>query len=154
MSHQNSHKVDDPPLFLQFNSRCERISHDFDLSVAYLTRFKADHEEVEAAGYFVWDRFDGSLPTKSTLGRLKATDLLVTVPTSTQWLAHLMGCPSLVIPGPLNPAVLSPEMSLPKTVECQCCFASHTCPQGLDFACMDIAPEKVVDMTNQFFDSL
>jgi ADP-heptose:LPS heptosyltransferase len=106
---------------------------------------------LEEAGYLVWDEFDGSLPMPTTLGRLRVTDLLVTVPTSTQWLAKLMGCPSLVIPGPLNPIVLAPELSVAQTIECQYCFASHTCPKGLDFACMDVAPEKVAEKVRQFF---
>lgn len=108
---------------------------------------------LEEAGFLVWDRFDGSLPMKTTLGRLRVTDLLVTVPTSTQWLAQLVGCPSLVIPGPLNPLVLSPKMSVPQTIECQYCFTSHTCPKALDFECMNVPPGKVVDMARQFFES-
>lgn len=108
---------------------------------------------LEGAGCLVWDEFDGSLPMKTTLGRLRVTDLLVTVPTSTQWLAQLVGCPSLLIPGPLNPTVLSPMTHVPRTIECQYCFASHDCPEGLDFACMNIPPEKVAEMVNQHFDS-
>jgi hypothetical protein len=38
-----------------------------------------------------------------------------------------------------------------QTIECQYSFASHTCPKGLNFACMDLAPEKVAEGVRQFF---
>ena len=57
--------------------------------------------ELERAGHFVWSQFDGSAPLHTTLARLAVTDLLVSVATSTQWLARLVGCPTLVLPGAL-----------------------------------------------------
>lgn len=106
--------------------------------------------QLEQAGYFVWSQFDGSLPMAITLGRLKVTDLLVTVPTSTQWLAKLVGCPSLMIPGPLPPSVLGAELVVDQAQSCQYCYQSN-CPENLDFACLDIPPEQLMAKVSNFF---
>lgn len=106
--------------------------------------------QLEQAGYFVWSQFDGSLPMASTLGRLKVTDLLVTVATSTQWLAKLVGCPSLMIPGPLPPSVLGAELVVDPVQSCQYCHQSF-CPEKRDFACLDIPPEHIVAKVSTFF---
>jgi ADP-heptose:LPS heptosyltransferase len=100
--------------------------------------------ELVRAGHFVWSQFDGSLPMRSTLARLAATDLLVSVATSTQWLARLVGCPTLVLPGPLPPSVLGAEATVDRVSACQYCHQSH-CPQKIDFACMDVPVAHVMD---------
>lgn len=98
---------------------------------------------LQQAGYLVWSQFDGSAGMPVTLGRLKVTDLLITVPTSTQWLAKLVACPSLMIPGALPPAVLGAELTMEPVLPCQYCFQS-SCVEGRNFACMAIAPEQVL----------
>lgn len=105
---------------------------------------------LEQAGYYVWGQFDGSLPMEVTLGRLKVTDLLITVPTSTQWLARLVGCPSLMISGPLPPVVLDAEIVVDRVVKCQYCYQT-TCPENIDFACMNVAPQHLMDKVRQYF---
>ena len=106
--------------------------------------------ELEQAGFFVWGQFDGSVPMQTTLGRLKVTDLLVTVATSSQWLAKLVGCPSLLIPGALPPSVLGPDLVVDKIQQCQYCYQNH-CPQNVNFACMDVPADQVlVKVLNHF----
>lgn len=105
---------------------------------------------LEDAGYYVWGQFDGSLPMETTLGRLKVTDLLITVPTSTQWLARLVGCPSLMIPGPLPPQVLDAEATVERQVKCQYCYQT-TCAEQIDFACMAVPPQQILDKVQEFF---
>lgn len=95
---------------------------------------------LQEAGYHVWTGFDGSLPMRTSLGRLAATDLLVTVATSTQWLARLVGCPSLMLPGAMHPAIMGAEHTIGQTVDCQYC-CQRGCPAKRNYACMDI-PEK------------
>jgi ADP-heptose:LPS heptosyltransferase len=99
--------------------------------------------ELARAGHFVWSGFDGSLPLRTTLARLAVTDLLVSVATSTQWLARLVGCPTLVLPGALPPSVLGAEAAVDAVVACQYCYQSH-CPRKIDFACMNVPVERVV----------
>ncbi len=105
---------------------------------------------LERAGHFVWGQFDGRVAMPVTLARLKVTDLLVTVPTSTQWLARLVGCPALLIPGPLPPRVLGPECVADRVLDCQYCYQDH-CPEELNFSCMDVPPESIVAKVAAFF---
>jgi ADP-heptose:LPS heptosyltransferase len=100
--------------------------------------------ELERAGHHVWSQFDGSLALSAALARLAASDLLVSVATSTQWLARLVGCPTLVLPGPLPPSVLGAEATVEAVTACQYCYQTH-CPQKIDFACMDVPVRHVMD---------
>jgi len=111
---------------------------------------KALQSLLEQAGFFVWSGFDGSAPMQTTLARLKVTDLLITVATSTQWLAKLAGCPSLMIPGALPPSVLGAELVVEKVKSCQYCYQNQ-CVENINFACMDIPPQQIVDKTLQYF---
>lgn len=101
------------------------------------------HAELERAGYYVWSQFDGSIPMQITLARLKVTDLLVTVATSTQWLAKLVECPSLMISGALPPSVLGAELTVEKVQACQYCYQNQ-CAENKNFACMDVLPETLL----------
>jgi ADP-heptose:LPS heptosyltransferase len=95
------------------------------------------------AGYYVWSQFDGSIPMKVTLGRLGASTLLITVPTSTQWLARLVNCPSLMIPGAIPPHVLGAESTIAAVTSCQYCLQTD-CNQPNRYACLDVKPDLVV----------
>lgn len=106
--------------------------------------------QLEKAGFFVWSQFDGSVSMQTTLGRLKVTDLLVTVATSTQWLAKLVACPSLMIPGALPPGVLGAELVVDKVQSCQYCYQNQ-CVENKNFACMDIAPEFLLAKILDYF---
>ncbi|WP_268406919.1 glycosyltransferase family 9 protein [Alteromonas sp. a30] len=64
---------------------------------------------LKQAGFEVWTGFDGSVSMRKTLSNLKASDLLVTVPSAPQWLATTVGCPSLVISGVIDPRTLMPD---------------------------------------------
>lgn len=64
---------------------------------------------LKKAGFEVWTGFDGSISMRKTLAKLKASDLLVTVPSAPQWLATTVGCPSLVISGDVDPRTLMPD---------------------------------------------
>lgn len=99
-------------------------------------------------GYWVWAQFDGSLPMQTTLGRLKASDALVCVATSTQWLARMVGCRSVMISGPWPPVVPGAEVTLPRHLDCQFCY-QNDCPLHLPFPCLDVEPELVADHLRQ-----
>ena len=107
--------------------------------------------QLEEMGYHVWRQFDGSVPIAKTLQRLAASNLLITVPTAVQWLGKLSNCPALIIPGPLPPSVLGAEAAIEKTIDCQYCFQKE-CIENKDFACMDVAPEKIITAIEYFFD--
>lgn len=105
--------------------------------------------KLQQMGFFVWGQFDGSVPMATTLQRLRMSDLLITVPTSTQWLAKLVGCPSLMIPGALPPSVLGAELTVAKSQDCQYCY-QNDCPAKRNYACMNIAVEEIAEMAGQF----
>lgn len=109
-------------------------------------------DRLRDEGYVVWSRFDGSLPMRSTLARLAATDLLVTVATSTQWLGKLVGCPSLMLPGAMHPAALGAESTVDRMIDCQYCCQSY-CPSERNFACADVPVHHVLEKTNAYFAS-
>ena len=102
-------------------------------------------EQLEASGVYCWSQFDGSLPMQTTLNRLNTSQLLVTVPTSTQWLARLAGCPSLILPGPMSPTLLDAEFWPPQRTDCQYCYRESHCPENRNFECMKIAPEALAE---------
>ena len=66
---------------------------------------------LKKEGFEVWTGFDGSQSMRKTLSKLKATDLLITVPSAPQWLATTVGCPSLVISGEVDPRTLMPDFA-------------------------------------------
>ncbi|HED66911.1 MAG TPA: hypothetical protein ENJ09_15315 [Planctomycetes bacterium] len=107
------------------------------------------HNLFEEAGFSVWSRFDGSQPMVKTLGQLASSDLCVTVSSAPQWLAASVGCPSLLIPGNVPPATLRPEMAIAPHLDCQHCMSTE-CPEGIDYACMDVAPEVILAATLRF----
>lgn len=77
---------------------------------------------LQAAGFEVWSKFDGSQSIRETLGMLKASDLLISVPSAPQWMATAVGCPSLIISGMVDPRTLMPDYAtdmsnLPASVE-------------------------------------
>lgn len=71
---------------------------------------------LEKKGYHVWTGFDGKDSMRKTLSKLKATDLLVTVPSAPQWLATTVGCPSLVIVGQVDARTLMPDYATEASV--------------------------------------
>jgi ADP-heptose:LPS heptosyltransferase len=95
--------------------------------------------QLKAAGCFVWSQFDKSLSLADTLRRLKSTHLLISVATSSQWLARSVGCPTLLLPGPQPPQILGAEWNVPIQTDCQYCYQHH-CPQARDFACLSVPP--------------
>ena len=123
--------------------------------VALSTQGRADYknyrhsvqlsEQLESLGAYCWSQFDGSLSMQTTLNKLNASQLLVTVPTSTQWLARLADCPSLILPGPLSPTLLDAEFWPPQRTDCQHCYRESHCPENRNFECMEIAPEALAE---------
>ncbi|MDA0630282.1 MAG: hypothetical protein O2981_02765 [Proteobacteria bacterium] len=91
---------------------------------------------------------------QTTLNRLNASQLLVTVPTSTQWLGRLAGCPSLVLSGPMSPALLDAKHWPQQHTDCQYCYRESHCPENRNFECMETAPETLVDQVLNILQSV
>jgi ADP-heptose:LPS heptosyltransferase len=106
---------------------------------------------LEKSGFYVWSRFDGSQQILKTLQMLRSTDLVVTVATSTQWLAQAVGTPSLMIPGCLPPKVLGAELCVQNTVKCQYCV-SEPCAKNKNYECMMVDPAILVDSCLEYLE--
>ncbi|GGD72406.1 glycosyltransferase family 9 protein [Lacimicrobium alkaliphilum] len=71
--------------------------------------FKTEMEKLlREQGFYVWT-VESAQNTRNQLMQLKASDLLVTVPGDSQWLASTVSCPSLVICGDVDPRMLMPD---------------------------------------------
>lgn len=66
---------------------------------------------LEQNGVHVWSGFDGRCSMQQTFAQLKASDLLVTIPSAPQWLAATVSTPSLVISGSVDPRTLMPDFA-------------------------------------------
>ena len=108
---------------------------------------------LEKSGFHVWSRFDGSQHILKTLQMLRSTDLVVTVATSTQWLAQAVGTPSLVIPGCLPPQVLGAELSVENTAKCQYCV-KEPCPENKNYECMSVDPALLVHSCLEYVEQM
>jgi ADP-heptose:LPS heptosyltransferase len=108
-------------------------------------------EALELAGFCVWNQ--DTLPVRQSLARLSVSALLLTVPSAPQWLARLVGCPVVLIPGPSAPEHLAPDAFVPRHLECQTGVFDQ-CSTCLDYACMDTAPGTVVEVTLAFYKTL
>jgi len=104
---------------------------------------------LEKHGFMTWVGFDGSIPLRDTIARLKVTDLLVSVASSPQWMAAAAGCPVLMIPGPVPPEVLGADVTAPRQLPCQYCM-QEDCIEDLQFKCMRVPPDVVADLAVKF----
>lgn len=65
-------------------------------------------KHLQEMGFVVWI-YDPQQSIKRTLSMLRASDLLVTVPSATQWLATAVDCPSLMVSMDIDHRILMPE---------------------------------------------
>ena len=105
---------------------------------------------LKERGYAVWSDV-GALPFAQALGRLAASDLLVTVSSAPQWFARMVGCPVLILPGFLPPQHLAADAHAPLFLDCQPCLSDGSCPRGIDFACNDQDPSQISDAVDGYF---
>ena len=113
---------------------------------------KALKQGLEQHGYLVWQGFDGSIPLIQTLEQLRASSLVISVASAPQWLAAMVGCPAFIIPGPVPPEVLCPEVTVPKFLECQYCLQEE-CIVDRNYACMEVSPESIIKRVNTYLRS-
>ncbi len=100
--------------------------------------------------YYVWTGFDGSSSVKKTLEKLKASDMIISVASAPQWLAAMVGCPVLMIPGPVPPELLDAEINVEKFLPCQYCI-QEKCIANKNYACMKVRPETILLLLDNYF---
>jgi ADP-heptose:LPS heptosyltransferase len=74
----------------------------------YASRLK---KLLEQKGFVVWDDFDAKDDIRSLLKMLTASDLMVCKPSGNRWYAQAVDCPTLLISGASEPALLMPEFA-------------------------------------------
>ena len=108
---------------------------------------------LQQKGFVVWTESLSGQPLKQQLGKLAATDLLVTPPAEFYWLAKTVACPTLLITGDSDPAVLMPDFVTEATPECQSCMQAI---QGIhsELPCVCIKPEDLAEQITELMSSL
>lgn len=116
-----------------------------------------DHQKLidslRDTGFHVWSSFDGSQSMLKTLEMLKASHLLITVATSSQWLAKAVGTPSLILPGSVPPVVLGAEFFVERHLDCQFCLQIE-CVANKDYECMKIPYPKIVQLAKEILSDI
>ncbi|MCW8090332.1 glycosyltransferase family 9 protein [Alteromonas sp. ASW11-130] len=65
--------------------------------------------KLEEKGFNVYKEVDGSDSVKQKLSKLKACDLLVSIPSGAQWFAAAVDVPVLLISGHIDPQTIMPD---------------------------------------------
>jgi ADP-heptose:LPS heptosyltransferase len=81
----------------------------------YTSRLK---KRLEQKGFVVWDDEDAKGDIRSLLKMLKASDLMVCKPSGYRWYAQAVECPTLLISGVSEPALLMPEFATDPVTSC------------------------------------
>lgn len=81
----------------------------------YASRLK---KLLEQKGFVVWDDADAKEDIRSILKMLKASDLMVCKPSGNRWYAQAVDCPTLMISGASEPALLMPEFATDPVTAC------------------------------------
>lgn len=81
----------------------------------YTSRLK---KLLEQKGFVVWDDEDVKGDIRSLLKMLKASDLTICKPSGYRWYAQAVECPTLLISGVSEPALLMPEFATDPVTSC------------------------------------
>lgn len=73
---------------------------------------------LEQKGFEVWTEQDAQGDIRTLLKMLTASDLMVSKPSGHRWYAQAVGCPTLLISGDSEPAILMPEFATDPTSRC------------------------------------
>lgn len=111
----------------------------------YLTELKS---KLEEKGFYVWLESLAEKPVKQQIAMLAASDLIVTPPSEFYWLAKSASCPTLLITGDSEPAVLMPDYITDKTPTCEACIQAMQ-GQHNDLPCVCIKPDVLAEQITE-----
>lgn len=111
----------------------------------YLTELKS---ELESKGFYVWQEPLAEKPVKQQIAMLAASDLIVTPPSEFYWFAKSAACPTLLITGDSEPAVLMPDYITEKTPECDACMQALQ-GQHSELPCVCIKPQTLAQQITE-----
>jgi ADP-heptose:LPS heptosyltransferase len=81
----------------------------------YTSRLK---KLLEQKGYVVWLDVESKQDVRTLLKMLSASDLMVCKPSGYRWYAQAVNCPTLMLSGASEPAVLMPEFATDPVLPC------------------------------------
>lgn len=104
---------------------------------------------LEQKGFEVWTDEEAKGDIRSLLKMLTASDLLVSKPCGNRWYAQAVNCPTLLISGASEPALLMPEFATDPVSPCM----QHSATQNNIGAlvCNCDAPENLVESIESIF---
>lgn len=104
---------------------------------------------LEQKGYVVWNDFEAKGDIRSLLKMLSASDLMVCKPSGNRWYAQAVDCPTLLISGASEPALLMPEFATDKVSPCIQHSANPNNIATLDCNCEK--PEDLLESIESIF---
>lgn len=106
---------------------------------------------LEHAGFIVWSESEVNEDVRALLKMLKASDLMVSKACGARWYAQAVECPTLLISGASEPALLMPEFATdPQPV----CMQHGQSDQSLDLRCNCDKPEDLLESIESIFEHL
>tara|TARA_R110000751_G_scaffold81077_1_gene163371 strand:- start:81216 stop:82274 length:1059 start_codon:yes stop_codon:yes gene_type:complete len=104
---------------------------------------------LEQKGFVVWTDSDANKDIRSLLKMLAASDLMVCKPSGNRWYAQAVDCPTLLISGAGEPALLMPEFATDPVVPCLKHSANSNISDALECNCDK--PEDLVESIESIF---
>jgi ADP-heptose:LPS heptosyltransferase len=112
----------------------------------YVSRLKKLLEQI---GFVVWSDEDTKDDIRSCLKMLTASDLMVCKPSGNRWYAQAVDCPTLLISGASEPALLMPEFA---TDPVSVCMQHGVKPNNIAaLECNCDKPEDLVESIESIF---
>lgn len=111
----------------------------------YASRLK---KLLQQKGFVVWEDEDVKGDIRSLLKMLKASDLMVCKPSGHRWYAQAVECPTMLISGVSEPALLMPEFA---TDPLSPCMQHGSNANNAAFACNCDKPEDLLESIESIF---
>jgi ADP-heptose:LPS heptosyltransferase len=85
----------------------------------YLYPYHAELKKaLQQLGYHIWSDAEAAGDISTLLKMLAASDLMITKPSGNRWYAQAVSCPTLLISGDSEPALLMPEFATDTVPRC------------------------------------
>jgi len=112
----------------------------------YVSRLK---KLLEQKGFAVWSDSDARDDIRSLLKMLKSSDLMLCKPSGNRWYAQAVECPTLLITGDSEPALLMPEFATDPVSPCMQHAVNENNFVTLECNCDE--PEDLVESIESIF---
>ena len=108
-------------------------------------------KRLEQKGFVVWTDEEAKEDIRGLLKMLAASDLMVCKPSGYRWYAQALDCPTLLLSGASEPALLMPEFATDPVSPCMQHGSNHNIKAG---ECNCDQPENLVESIESIFTHL